>query len=240
MAAARDFGRLVVATAMTLAPLTITAQDDLPPRVGRISGTVRDSAGRVPPRTWVRITVVVSPSLGYGFGGEVDSTGAYDVDSVPAGRHDVSVACAKATFASALLARESVDFGPQAVRRDWVVGTSDCDPRPLRRITRVFAGHYTFGFEMSRFVPCDHDSLFIPSDSVPPGGGVWVNWSTRSSVPRKWPRAPRDTWGNTTLFVRWRGTATGPAFFGHMGVSRFQFSVDSVLEMRKPRRDDCR
>jgi hypothetical protein len=132
-----------------------------------------------------------------------------------------------------------------AVRRDWVVGTAGCDPRPLRNVSGTFRGYYTPGFESSEFVPCAADAWFLPSDSLQseryPRRRAWARFR-RGSVPDnfKWPRAPEDDFGNSTYYVHWRGTVIGPGHYGHMGISPFEIHVDRVLTLREPRRGDCR
>jgi len=129
------------------------------------------------------------------------------------------------------------------VRRNWVVSPAGCDLRPVRRVTGIFRGRYTPGFEASEFVPCKADAWFIPTDSLATypydAKNAWVTWSTFRNPELKWPPAPKDEYGNPVYYVRWRGTVVGPGRYGHMGVAPFQFFVDSVFELRASRKKDC-
>lgn len=117
--------------------------------------------------------------------------------------------------------------------------TSECVEPPIRSITGEFRGHYTSGFESSDFRPCT---------GLPPEGKVfgdnldssaWVQFSSKvDPMNMKWPAFP-DTVYYPTVYVRWIGTLTGPASYGHMGVATYQLVVDQILEIRKPKRGDC-
>ena len=130
------------------------------------------------------------------------------------------------------------------MRRDLAVGTAGCDLRPLRRITGVFSGHYTSEFEVSEFVPCPRDRWFIPSDSVGTQRGLrgraWVRWTRPGLLDAPGGEAtPERVSGGNRYFVRWRGAIEGPSSYGHMGISPFLITVDSVLDVRTSGRDDC-
>ncbi len=130
------------------------------------------------------------------------------------------------------------------LRHDWIVSSAGCDLRPLRQVSRIFTGHYTPGFESSKFVPCANDAWFVPTDSLDlypyDAKEAWVTWRDAANQQVKWPDAPRDEYKNPTYYVRWRGTLVGPGRYGHLGVSPFQFFVDSVLLLRAPTKNDCR
>jgi hypothetical protein len=130
------------------------------------------------------------------------------------------------------------------VRRDWVVARFGCDLRPIRRVTRVFRGYYTAGFEESEFVPCASDAWFIPGDSLGhqpyDDRRAWAEWKPGEMQRLRWPRLKRDEYGSSRYYVRWRATVVGPGQYGHMGVSPFEIHVDSVLELRAPSKRDCR
>lgn len=124
------------------------------------------------------------------------------------------------------------------------MSTKGCDLRPLREVKGVFRGYYTPGFESSEFVPCSTDAWFIPDDSLSvypfDARNAWVTWDAAAVRRLKWPEVARDKYGNSKYYVRWRGTVVGPGRYGHLGVSPFEFRVDTVFELRAPRRKDCR
>ena len=210
----------------------------------QIVGAVRDSAsGRAPVRTYVCAHVDSGTVRPVPRCGGVDSLGAYQIDSVVPGRRLLTVQCATVHGPVAQqLAFEDIVVGDTNLRRDWTVHTTGCDTRHIRHVTGIFRGHYAPGFESSAFVPCPRDDWVLPSDSLdatPIDFRAWVTWPARART-IQWPDAPRDPFGNPRYYVQWRGTISGPASYGHMGVSPFEFRVDSVLSVQPARSGDCR
>lgn len=222
------------------------AQAPSPRLDGRIVGVVRDAAtGRPVQKASVNAQVIVGGRLVARRWSRIDSTGAYQLDSV-AGLVRMTVGCARVRPSFGMvIASDSVALADSGVvRRDWSVTTTGCDSRPVRHVSGVFRGHYTPGFESSEFVPCLADGWFLPSDSLSTTPyderRAWATWSPAASRHVAWPdTAPRDSYGNPQFYVRWRGTVIGPGHYGHMGVSAFEFRVDSVLEIRAAGTHDC-
>lgn len=215
-------------------------------RTGVISGTVRDSAsGLAVRRTTVCAYIYHTPSAVEDRCSSVDTLGAYRLDSIPVAGVRVSVQCATIVGFGKELARDSITFDDTAhVQRSWSVSTVGCDHRPVRRVTRVFRGYYTSGFESSEFVPCAADAWFIPGDSLDSyrmdARRAWATWRPGVANEVKWPEVPLDDDSYPRYFVRWRGTVVGPGHYGHLGGSPFEFLVDTVLEVRAPGPHDCR
>jgi hypothetical protein len=213
-----------------------------------LQGVVRDSAtGHPMEKTSVCASVAPrSAALFTARCGMTDSTGAYRVDSIAPPRGIVSVYCETVRGLSGKhLASDSIAFDEGTViRRDWVVSSVGCDPRHVRRVNKIFRGHYSGGFEQSEFIPCAADAWFIPGDSLDwypfNNRRAWVEWRSGAADRVAWPRVKRDEDGYPRYFVRWRGTVVGPGRYGHMGVSAFEIRVDSVLELRAPKPGDCR
>jgi hypothetical protein len=213
------------------------------PPFRQIAGTLRDSAsGHVPLRAQVCAwpdsgSVRPPPRCAL-----VDSVGNYRLDSVAPGRRLLAVHCPTIHAGLTQLAFAHVVIADANLQRNWVVPATGCDPRPERHLTRTFRGYYTPGFESSAFVPCPRDAWFLPSDSLdsePYMRHAWVTWPPDLLREIQWPDAPRDSFGNRQYFVEWHGTVTGPGNYGHMGVSVFEFRVDSVRTLRAARRGDC-
>ena len=231
---------------LALTGVSVAAAQTNGASIGALEGTVRDSAGQ--PIEKASVCTIVQESRGFGRAhcGRPDSTGAYHVDSLPASRLGFTVTCAGVRpFDGRVVASDSLQIqaGSQA-HRDWIVSRAGCDPRPLRRVAGTFRGHYTSGFEASKFVPCAADAWFIPGDSL----GTYLYdarlaWARlQPTVARQglvWPEVPRDVYGSPRFYVRWRATVIGPGHYGHMGVSPFQIWVDSLLELRAPSARDC-
>lgn len=114
-----------------------------------------------------------------------------------------------------------------------------CEEPPIRSITGEYSGHYTGGFESSEFWPCEG----LPADADYYGisfDAAWVEFDKGLHVAEgvKWPKTA-DSVKADTIYVRWHGTFTGPGGYGHMGLSTYEFVVDSVIELRLRRPDDC-
>jgi hypothetical protein len=239
---ARTIGILAVA----IAAATSGAQQGAPRSMASLTGVVRYSAAREPTRQPRACALIPNgPSVFRWRCAEVDSAGSYRLDSLPLVRMEISIHCST-LYGGKRLSFDTIAFvQPTVVRHDWVVETAGCDPRLMRRLTGVFRGHYTPGFESSEFIPCSADAWFIPGDSLDSYPmklmrRAWARWPTRADLKIAWPDAPRDSYGNPRYYVRWRGTVEGPGNYGHMGVSAFDFRVESVLELRAARPDDCR
>lgn len=240
--------RLLIAVFL-LTPLvraTSPAQTRRLPRAAALFGIVRDSASGDPiQKSWVCAFIPAGPSALESRCARVDVLGAYRLDSLPAVGMRISISCETIRGIGRGLAYDSLVFADSvALRRDWSVPTTGCDRRPVRRVAGVFRGHYTPGFESSEFIPCAADGWFIPGDSLDlypfNARRAWATWPPGVGRNLEWPDAPRDRYGNSRYYVRWRGTVVGPGRYGHMGVSPFEFVVDTVLELRPPAQKDCR
>jgi hypothetical protein len=94
-----------------------------------------------------------------------------------------------------------------------------------------YHGHYSWGFEVSRFVACGS-----PADDRP----WWVTLSDRALAQRDSVVATLPGPAPARVYVRWRGVAGGrlPSA-GHMGRSRRYFAAGEIVELRLPRSGDC-
>ena len=237
--------KLLVILVASLAP-TLAAQEAVARGGASLSGIVRDSISGLPPiRTWVCARALRAEAGGPTPCVEVDSTGNYRLDGLRPGRFDVAVQCTMAKGWRERIASAGVKVGEsEETRRDWTVSTTGCDKRRLRQTTGVYRGRYYVGFEASTFVPCPGEGWFLPSDTV--GVGVlgshsaWVIGAERGAGSVKWPHVSGEKYGDASYYVRWKGTATGPDHYGHLGGSPFLFHVDSILEVRPVGDDDCR
>ena len=165
------------------------------------------------------------------------SAGHFRIDSLPADSVSVQVSCPTVRPGSRDAAKAFLHFFVRAgetIDTTVIINHTGCDPRPLRTEHRVFTGLYTPGFESSSFVPCANDNWMLPSDSLawlPFKPHAWVTWGDHHKVDGvSFPNGAKlDSYGNPTYFMRWRGTMKGPGSYGHMGVSQFDFAVDSIL-----------
>ena len=216
-----------------------TAQN--PSRGGAIVVTVKDtSAGSATRPIYVTGSVPMTPgdrSMYRGLLAREISAGRFRIDSLPADSVSIQVSCATVRPGSANAAKASLLFfvhSGESIDTTVVVNHTGCDPRPLRSERRVFTGLYTPGFESSDFLPCANDTWILSSDSLtwlPFKPHAWVTWGDYRKVDGvSFPSgAMRDSYGNPTYFMCWRGIMKGPGSYGHMGVSQFDFAVDSIL-----------
>ncbi len=208
-----------------------------------VSGIVIDAASQRPPIRTRVCAIIRSPTELDFRCSEVDSTGAYRIDSLPRATL-LSVQCnAIREFDGKAVSSDSIRFDGASERRDWVVSTVGCDKRPIRQIRGAFRGHYNAAFEGFAFVPCPADAWFLPGDSLESFRVVekYANpvWSERLARELKWPDVKPDSYGVRRYYAHWQGTITGP-LNNIVGQAPFQFRVDSMLEFRAPRGNDCR
>jgi len=222
---------LACAASSALAISGLSAQPVYPRGTARVTGTVTDArTGRPILRAWICRKVELNAPYGHGMlCASPDSTGRYLLDSLPDGPQVVTVQCSgRMLLSGRLLRQDTLDLSPgEEARIDVLNDGLGCDMRPLTVRRGVFRGRYQSGFESSSFRPC--------GDSVT----AWTEFSpaARDSGP-KWPNLKGE--GYPTYYVRWQGTRTGPWHYGHLGGASYEMRVDRVLEVRRPRRWDCR
>lgn len=218
-----------------------------PQQTRHLFGSAVDSAsGAALQRSWVCASIRTGIASSLSRCSAIDDQGRYSLDSLPMESVEITLACDQVRGFGKRLATDTLRPGTSnEVLRDWVASTAGCDRRPIRKLSGIFGGHYTPGFESSEFIPCASDGWFLLSDSLDTysydARRAWVTWppSAPTDSLLTWPEVPADAWGNPRYYVRWRGTVVGPGRYGHMGVSPFEFMVDSVLEVSVPARNDC-
>jgi hypothetical protein len=221
-------------------------QGQWPSGAAVLKGTVRDTVSGQPlARTRVCAELRDEHAAIWTRCAPVDSFAVFRLDHLPAGTWKVAVLCETVRPYSKSLAAESVAVSEAApVRREWTVDPAGCDPRPLRRVSGVFRGYYSMGYEVSDFIPCAADAWFVPADSVKSKPmdrrSAWaVLDEARFPEAFRWPRTVPDKYRQMHYYVHWRGTVIGPGYYGHFGLSAFELRVDSVLELRAVREGDC-
>ena len=209
----------------------------------RVIGSVVDSAGH--PLVRAIVCTTEKPTTEFHCT-TMNADGEFVLRGLHAGRYTVTIGCSRIRGFGKTLASDSIDVGDSIVRRTWQVTTTGCDQRQMRTVSGTFRGHYTPGFESSEFRPCAADAWFLPQDSLGLDDSnhvAWVTWPNRTDLQMnaiKWPRVPNDKSGNPRYYVKFKGRIVGPGSFGHMGVSPFEFLVDSVFFVRAPSKKDCR
>ena len=161
-----------------------------------------------------------------------DTLGRFRLARLPLGEVTLTVECGstrllrpgmETVVVSANVAAAGTDVG--IVR----VPGFGCDQRPRTRRSGEFVGYYTYGWEEGRF-RWTADTML----------GIWVGGPMWAAAGAKlnWPAPTRDNpW--PCAFVRWYGTLIGPDFYGHLGVSSYQLTVDSIAEAREAPKAAC-
>jgi hypothetical protein len=238
---------LIGAMALAVSAAASAGQVAVPEGASAVHGRVLDAASGRPIRdAWVCARIRVDEGDPVPVCTSADSTGRYRLASLPGGPHPLTVTCPTDGPDDRTLAAATVPVPDSAaVERDWRVAGARCLRQASRLVSGDFDGHYTAGFETSLFVPCPADRWTRPGRAVgdAPGGPhqAWVTpRDTAVFAAIDWPPTPDGhSSGDVRYFVRWRGTVEGPGRYGHMGLSAFQLTVDSVMELRIPDDDDC-
>lgn len=212
-------------------------------------GAAQQPAG-VPALATVRVQVVDSatgtpiPQAGVqadGWSGiaRTDSAGRFRMTGVPLAS-ELRVRCpTRRRPAGRVVYRQPLRL-PSAADTQVVlrIRAAACAEPPIRSVRVELRGHYTSGFETSNFRPCGGlppEAASYDADSE----AAWVEFadSVRGRA-LNWPTFP-DTVYYPTVYVRWRGTLTGPGAYGHMGAATYKFLVDEILAVRRPGAHDC-
>lgn len=106
-----------------------------------------------------------------------------------------------------------------------------CVRQPATQPVTEFRGHYTPGFEVSRFIACNA----LPGDQP-----WWVILSAHALQQRDSAMRTVLPGPGSRVFVRWRGVAGAPGETGHLGQSVRHLQVVELLELRTPEEGDCR
>jgi hypothetical protein len=210
---------------------------------GALSGTITDSVSGAP-IVGARVAVWCPDCSGRH---PTDSAGHYRLDRIPEGNFRFEAYCPSVTGLGPEIALTTVSVaaGRETVV-DLHVSPGQCSELPYSERRGVFRGYWTSGFESSAFVPCADSVLGVPAPLLP-GKRMFPPkaWAYLAPNVRKqsisWPHdAPINPWGNSTVFVVWRGMLKGPGTYGHMGVSEFSMVVDSIITVRTRGPKNCR
>lgn len=211
-----------------LLPPAAGSQSPAPSGRARVVGSVVDSATL---RPIVRTQICAEiPDGAYGRRrcATPDTSGRYVLDSLPVGRRVVTFNCTvRSSYYGRLLRADTLNLQNDAIARiDVRVAAEDCDMQPFIQRHGVFAGHWTSGFEESRFIAC--------GDTV----SGWLDFRPGAvEKEMKWPEQNDRSY--PTYFVRFEGVFRGPWHYGHMGVSRYEYDGERLLEVRAANPANC-
>jgi hypothetical protein len=210
------------------------AQNERPAGHGTLTGFVRDSASGAP-------VPGVTVAAGVGFPARADSSGRYTFHALP-GDQPLRIYCPSSTmYYAQQIPGATVEIRADSVRTlDLRIDRGSCLEPPHDSIDVELAGHYSTGFEESRFVPCPGEVERAWGRSLFAERRAWVRFSpaAREASPPEWPAPDTSGYGHR-YFVRWRGRLAGPGTYGHFGVSPYLFRVERILEIRTPAPGDC-
>jgi hypothetical protein len=152
------------------------------------------------------------------------------LDSIPAGvPQHFQLVCDAGKAQGKQLDTLTAVLAPGEVRRWQVRALSQgCDQRPFVVQRAIFAGHWRYGFEESRFRPCD---------SLLPEAWLTFSPSARKDSSLEWPTGLDQYYPE--VFVRVEGELVGPWHYGHLGVSDYQLTVSRMLNVAKASKKRC-
>jgi hypothetical protein len=154
----------------------------------------------------------------------------------------LEVRCPSRTgYGRLILARRLAILPGAFVRLPVEVAPGVCVERAYGERRGEFYGFWSFGFEHNQFTICADSTLGFAADpelQTPyaylgeDARGAWVTFTERArpGLERR-PKAKERAEGQRQYFVRFRGTMKGPGRYGHLGVSPYEFEVDSVITM---------
>jgi hypothetical protein len=215
--------------------VTVTASlkaQSTAPDVGSLWVTVTDAASGAPV---LRVVLWNSrpsgPQQSVAYYAQADTTGELRLDSIPAGvPQHFQVVCDAGKFEGRQLDTLTAMLAPGEVRH-WQVraSTEGCDQRPFLVRRGLFTGHWRYGFEESRFQPCDS---LLPE--------AWVEFTSgaRQDSTVQWPSGLDKYYPE--VFVRFEGVLVGPWRYGHLGVSHYQLTVSRTLDAAGVSKERCR
>ena len=106
----------------------------------------------------------------------------------------------------------------------------DGRPRITLDSTAEFAGVWISRFETSQFIPCDATVAGSRVDKLR-GERIWLDFDDAVAEAPRLKEAFNSARG-AGLFLRLRGTLTGPGRFGHLGAYGGLFQAFELLEVR--------
>jgi hypothetical protein len=92
----------------------------------------------------------------------------------------------------------------------------------VREVDTLVMGFYASGFESSGFRSCD---------------GTLRMWTGGSDLGKRYSEIAENR--GEEVYVELYGTLRGPGRYGHLGASKYMFTVHEVETIRVPRLDDC-
>lgn len=204
--------------------------------VGRVVGTVRDSASGRPLANALVVIIPNESGLQY-----TDSLGRFSINWIRPGVVNFKMVCpSRMPTGRTLLAKPLRVFANDSVVMVVRVDQTLCEEPSYREVRGQVRGFYSSGFEESRLVLCADSMLGIPGIPDMPDWSdqtAWVRFSPEGLVDWNLPRPVSasdsaralDLGGRGKIYVRWEGLLRGPGRFGHMGASPYEVTVEKTL-----------
>ena len=197
----------------------------------KVFGVVRDSATASP-----LVGAKVAALRGQYGRVETDAAGRYSLDRLEWPEVELELNCPSRTLLGKRLLTRTIRLqANSSVQVDLVVDRTLCDEPPFKKVTGEFRGAYSAGFEESSFQICADSTLGLPPAHPQDIGRssitAWVEYTPRAQNQTvKWPTRDKLA-DNPLVYVRWQGTLSGPGTYGHMGVSKYLFQVDTIVHV---------
>lgn len=226
-------GILAILISLHAAPAHTQEPSRLPPTIGVSGIVIEHSSNRPIQDAYVTATTQIDNRR---FSATTDSMGVFQL-RLPPGDYRLGGRCKRQFGVVArTLPERDVKFDVRDTAVTIEVPTAYCVDPPVKTETLTVTGHYTSGFEESHLMLCGPDTAVA---TMGRNHRIWLTWSLPKSVHLQWPEFPHTEY-DPTVYLRARGRLSGPKSAGHLGLSGYEFKVDSVLELRRPSTNDCR
>jgi len=103
------------------------------------------------------------------------------------------------------------------------------------RWEQPLAGHWTFRFEQSSFLPCPGFAAGMSDSTI----AWWANTSHVRSTLRSLVWRGGRLMSDTTVFVAWFADVSPQGEYGHLGAYSREIGVTDIATLRPSEPDDC-
>jgi hypothetical protein len=152
-------------------------------------------------------------------------------NSVPAGTWDVEFRCPSDYVVGRIIKVKRIIVMPgEGVSVNVEVPQGHCHEPAYSEIKSEFRGYIFFGFELSRFTPCDAAAFNLSQNTFTGSNNIWA-----SNIPIEQLGLKEET----LYYTEFKGTLAGPGRFGHFGIFDHEVVVEEVNKIVEVDEEDC-
>lgn len=160
-----------------------------------------------------------------------DANGIVRRNSIPVGTWNVEFRCPSDYVVGRMIEVQRVTvMAEEAVSVNVEVPKGHCHEPAYSEIESDYRGYLFFGFELSRFTPCDAASLNLSQNTFTGSNNIWA-----SSIASYHPGLSEET----LYYAEFRGRLAGPGRFGHFGIFDHEVVVMDLQRIFKVDEMDC-